>query len=67
MLLNAMHEYACLILAVDAFPDEVKQTHWAKETWAAACEDVGEHYECLTRMIWLVLKCKLMLSLHTDY
>ena len=26
MLLNAMHEYACLILTVDAFPNEVKQT-----------------------------------------
>jgi hypothetical protein len=56
MLLNAMHEYACLILAVDAFPDEVKQTRWAKATWEAACDEVGEHYECSTRMIRLVLR-----------
>jgi hypothetical protein len=26
ILLDAMHEYSCLILTVDAFPDKVKQT-----------------------------------------
>jgi hypothetical protein len=54
MLLNAMHEYACLILTVDAFPDEVKQTQWARATWLATCEDAGEQYECSSRMIRLV-------------
>jgi hypothetical protein len=54
MLLNAMHEYACLVLAVDAFPDEVKQTRWAKSTWHTACEAVGAHYECSPHMIRLV-------------
>lgn len=53
-LLNAMHEYACLILSTDAFPNEAKQTQWAKATWRAACEEVGEHYECSVRMIRLV-------------
>lgn len=60
MLLNAMHEYACLILATDAFPSEAKQTQWAKATWRAACEEVGVHYECSLRMIRLV---RLSLSL----
>lgn len=54
MLLNAMHEYACLILTKDAFPNEVKQTQWAKATWQAACEEAGEHYECSPRMVRLV-------------
>jgi hypothetical protein len=54
MLLKAMHEYACLVLSTDAFPNEVKQTQWAKATWQAACEEVGEHYECSVRMIRLV-------------
>jgi hypothetical protein len=49
-----MHEYAYLVVGVDAFPDEVKQTQWAKATWQAACDEVGEHYECLTHMIRLV-------------
>jgi hypothetical protein len=60
MLLNAMHEYACLILATDAFPSEAKQTQWAKATWQAACEEAGVHYECSVRMIRLV---RLLLSL----
>ncbi|KAF8469362.1 hypothetical protein DFH94DRAFT_685318 [Russula ochroleuca] len=42
------------IQCVDAFPDEVKQTQWAKATWQAACDEVGEHYECLTHMIRLI-------------
>ena len=54
MLLKAMHEYACLVLSTDAFPNEVKQTQWAKATWQAACDEVGEHYECSVRMIRLV-------------
>lgn len=54
MLLNAMHEYACLILAIDAFPNELKQTQWAKTTWHAACKEAGQHYECSTRMVRLV-------------
>jgi hypothetical protein len=54
MLLNAMHEYACLILATDAFPIEKKQTQWAEATWRAACEEVDVHYECSVRMIRLV-------------
>ncbi|KAF8496397.1 hypothetical protein F5888DRAFT_1634925 [Russula emetica] len=47
MLLDAMHEYACLILTNDTFPNGVKQTHWAKAAWLAACDDNGVHYECL--------------------
>ena len=35
-LLNAMHEYACLILTTDAFPNEAKQTKWAEAMWQAA-------------------------------
>jgi hypothetical protein len=54
MLLNAMHEYACLVLTADAFPNEVKQAQWADATWRAACEEVGVHYECSVRMIRLV-------------
>jgi hypothetical protein len=54
MLLNAMHEYACLILSTDAFPNEAKQTQWAEVTWQTACEEVGVHYECSVRMIRLV-------------
>jgi hypothetical protein len=54
MLLNAMHEYACLILSTDAFPSERKQTQWAETTWRAACELFEAHYECSVRMIRLV-------------
>jgi hypothetical protein len=54
MLLNAMHEYVCLVLTVDTFPDEVKQTRWAKLTWYTACEAGGAHYECSPCMIQLV-------------
>jgi len=54
MLLSAMHEYACLILSTDAFPNEGKQTQWAEATWRAACEEIGVHYECSVRMIRLV-------------
>jgi hypothetical protein len=54
MLLNAMHEYSCLILSTDAFPDDAKQTQWAEATWRAACEEVGAYYECSLRMIRLV-------------
>ena len=54
MLLNAMHEYACLILTTDTFPDDVKQTQWAKATWNAACEDIGVYYESSVCMSWLV-------------
>lgn len=58
ILLNAMHEYSCLILTADAFPHEVKQTQWAKATWQAACDDVGVNYECSVRIIRLVrLQC----------
>jgi hypothetical protein len=53
MLLNAMHKYACLILTVDAFPNEAKQTQWAEATWRTACE-IGVHYECSVHMIRLV-------------
>lgn len=60
MLLNAMHEYACLILATDAFPSEAKKSQWAEATWRAACEKVGVQYECSERMIRLV---RLSLSL----
>jgi hypothetical protein len=57
MLLNAMHEYSCLILTTDTFPDEMKQTQWAETTWRTACE-VGMQYECSVNMIWLVsLSC----------
>jgi hypothetical protein len=49
-----MHEYACLILATDAFPNERKQTQWAEITWQAACEEYGAHYECSVLMIRLV-------------
>jgi hypothetical protein len=54
MLLNAMHEYACLILTRDAFPDDVKQTQWAEATWQSACEETGVYYECSVRMTRLV-------------
>ena len=54
MLLDAMHEYACLILTVDAFPDVAKQTQWAAATWRAACDEVGVHYECSVHMTRLV-------------
>ena len=54
MLLNAMHEYACLILTTNAFPNEKKQTQWAKAMWRAACEEVDVHYDCLVWMIQLV-------------
>ena len=54
MLLNAMHEYACLILTTDAFPDNVKQTQWAEATWNVACEDIRVYYEPLVHMSWLV-------------
>ncbi|KAH9983682.1 hypothetical protein BJV77DRAFT_966646 [Russula vinacea] len=54
MLLNAMYEYACLVLTVDAFPNEVKQTQWAKASWQAACEEVGEHFECSMCMVQLI-------------
>jgi hypothetical protein len=60
MLLKAMHEYACLILATDMFPDEMKQTQWAHATWQAACEEVGNHYECslhMNRLVRLHLNC----------
>ena len=53
-LLKAMHEYSCLILTSDAFPNEGKQRQWAKATWSTACEEVGEYYECSERMIQLV-------------
>ena len=54
LLLNAMHEYACLILTADAFPNEVKQIEWAKATWQAACDSADTYYECSSHMIWLV-------------
>ena len=54
LLLNTMHEYACLILTADAFPNEVKQTEWAKETWQVACDSADTYYECLSHMIRLV-------------
>jgi len=54
MLLRAMHEYACLILTTDAFPNERRQTQWAESTWQGACEEFGVHYECSVHMIRLV-------------
>lgn len=54
MLLDAMHDYACLILTADTFPNEARQTQWAEATWQAACKEVGVHYECFVRMIHLV-------------
>lgn len=54
MLLAAMHEFACLILTTDAFPNETKQTQWAETTWRAACDEFEVHYECSVRMIRLV-------------
>ena len=54
MLLRAMHEYACLVLSTDAFPNEGRQTQWAETTWRAACEEYGEDYECSVPMIRLV-------------
>jgi uncharacterized protein DUF6532 len=56
MLLNAVHEYACLILTTDAFPDDVTQVQWAEATWNAACKDIGVFYECsvcITRLVSL--------------
>jgi hypothetical protein len=50
MLLNAMHEYLCLILTADAFPDELKQAQWAGAMWQAACNNAGVHYKCFTHM-----------------
>lgn len=67
MLLNAMHEYACLILSTEAFPNEVKQTQWAKATWQAACDEVGMHYECSVRMIRLVRLLVLLSSHRAEY
>ncbi len=49
-----MHEYACLVLTTDAFPDEVKQVQWAEVTWQTACEDLGVHYECSQHISQLV-------------
>src|SRR5260370_19308226 len=54
MLLNAMHEYACLILTADTFPNEVKVAQWAGAMWQAACEEVGVQYECSVHMTQLV-------------
>ena len=51
MSLNAMHEYDCLILITDAFPNEMKHTQWAEVMWRAACDEVGVHYECSVHMI----------------
>ena len=67
MLLNAMHEYACLILTVDAFPNEVKQTQWAEAAWRAACDEVGVHYECSVRMIRLVRRQRYRHSIQLIY
>lgn len=69
MLLNAMHEYSCLILTADAFPNEAKQTQWAEAMWHVACKDVGVHYECSVRMIRLVSLqhyCHSVLELNVD-
>jgi hypothetical protein len=54
ILLNTMHEYACLILTTDAFPDVAKQTQWAVTMWRAACNEVSVHYECTVHMTRLV-------------
>jgi len=54
MLLNAMHEHACLVLTTDAFPDEVKQIQWAEVMWQAACDDLRVHYKCSECMTQLV-------------
>ena len=51
MLLQAMHEYACLILATDTFPSKGRQTEWAKMMWQEACKEYGLHYECSVPMI----------------
>ena len=54
MLLWAMHKYACLILATDAFPSEERQTEWAKMMWWEACKEYGLHYECSVPMIRMI-------------
>ena len=54
LLLNAMHKYACLILTADTFPNEMKQTEWAKAMWQAACDSADTYYECSSHMIQLV-------------
>src|SRR5258708_12443397 len=40
MLLNAMHEYACLILTTNPFPDDVNQPHWTKPPWTPPFETI---------------------------
>ncbi|KAH9994603.1 hypothetical protein BJV77DRAFT_961322 [Russula vinacea] len=44
----------CRLRGIDAFPNEVKQTQWAKALWQATCEEVGEHFECSTCMVRLL-------------
>ncbi|KIL58544.1 hypothetical protein M378DRAFT_15456 [Amanita muscaria Koide BX008] len=50
MLLNAMHEYACLVLSHDAFPDDATKGKWARLVWKNACEEVETYYELSSRM-----------------
>ncbi|KAM6494015.1 hypothetical protein JOM56_010376 [Amanita muscaria] len=54
MLLNAMHEFACLIFTVNAFPDDEIQIQWAQTVWKNACNKADSHYELSHRMIKLI-------------
>ncbi|KAF8336709.1 hypothetical protein F5887DRAFT_1078611 [Amanita rubescens] len=54
MLLNAMHEFSCLIFTTDAFPDDKVQIRWAWTVWKNACHRVNVHYELSHRMIRLI-------------
>ncbi|KAM6488881.1 hypothetical protein JOM56_015658 [Amanita muscaria] len=54
MLLNAMHEFACLIFTANAFPDDETQIKWARAVWKNACDKVDSHYELSHRMIRLI-------------
>ncbi|KAM6494749.1 hypothetical protein JOM56_009372 [Amanita muscaria] len=54
MLLNAMHEFACLIFTVNAFPDDEIQIQWARTVWKNACDKADSHYELSHRMIKLI-------------
>ena len=54
MLLKAMHEYACFIFTIDAFPDDETQIKWARTVWKNTCTKVDDQYELSYRMMKLV-------------
>ncbi|KAM6502661.1 hypothetical protein JOM56_002638 [Amanita muscaria] len=54
MLLNAMHEFACLIFTVNAFPDDEIQIQWARTVWKNVCDKADSHYELSHHMIKLI-------------